>query len=303
MANPLPGLPEFEYIRPTSLAEAARFLAEHPHEARPFLGGTDTFVRLRDRLWKDQYLVDVKRLEGMNRILFDPSSGLTLGGAVTMNQVIAAPEVRGAYSLLAEAARTVGSYHLRSRATVVGNVCNASPAGDTIGACLVYQGVLQVYGPSRERRIPLREFFLGPGKTSLRPGEIVTSIHFPIPPSGYAGQYLKLGRNEMSDLAIVGVTVLGYPDGTAASGMRFRLALASVAPVPLVPEKAELILADRPWNADTIQEAAEAAMSACNPIDDVRASARYRRLMVRNLTRQALQDVWVQVESGNSQKV
>ena len=100
------------------------------------MGGTDTFVRLRDGAWKDRYLVDVKGLEGMRRIAFDPAGGLTLGAAVTMNQVIASADVDQTYPLLAEAARSVASYPLRSRATIVGNLCNASPAGDTTGASL-----------------------------------------------------------------------------------------------------------------------------------------------------------------------
>jgi len=292
MTNAHPALLEFDLVRPASLPEASRFLAEHPKDARPFMGGTDTFVRLRDGAWKDRYLVDVKGLEGMRRIAFDAVGGLTLGAAATMNQVIASPDVNRAYPLLAEAARSVASYPLRSRATIVGNLCNASPAGDTTGACFVLQGVLHVHGLAGERTIALRDFFLGPGLTSLSPGDIVTGLHFPLPPKGHAGRYLKLGRNALSDLALVGVTVFGFPDPTCASGLRFRLALASVAPVPLVPEPAEAILASRPISEAVIDEAAEAAMAACSPIDDVRASARYRRLMVRNLTRTGLTDVW-----------
>ncbi|MDH3676573.1 MAG: xanthine dehydrogenase family protein subunit M, partial [Anaerolineae bacterium] len=109
---------------------------------------------------------------------------------------------------------------------------------------------------------------------------------------GYAARYIKLGRNAIGDLAIVGVTALAYPTGDLPSGFRFRLALASVAPVPLVPTRAETILAEEPITEATIAEAALAAMDACNPIDDVRGSARYRRLMVRNLTKKAVTEVW-----------
>lgn len=297
MHTPTPGLPEFDYVKPASLAEASQFLAEHEGEARPFMGGTDVFVRIRDGVWKEKFIVDVKDLDGMNDIAFDPAAGLTIGASVNMNRVIASPEVSEHYPLLAEAAHTVASYQLRTRATIVGNTCNASPAGDTIGACLVLGGILRVHGVDGTREEPLSTFFLGPGQTGLKSGDIATAITFPVPPKDYAAKYLKLGRNAIGDLAIVGVTALGYPDSSAPSGYRFRLALASVAPVPLVPTQAEVILADKPITEATIAEAAQAAMDACTPIDDVRGSARYRKLMVRNLTRRAVAEVWEQIKS------
>jgi carbon-monoxide dehydrogenase medium subunit len=287
-----PALPEFEYIRPATLAEASDFLSLHPDTARPFLGGTDVFVRMRDGFMTPEFLVDVKNLDGTNDLRFDPQAGLTIGAAVNMNRVIASPEVQSQYGLVAEACRSVASYQLRTRATMVGNICNASPAGDTIGACLVFGGVLHIHGVDGIREQPLSEFFLGPGKTTLKPGDLVTAIHFPIPPQGCAGKYLKLGRNQLSDLSIVGVTALGYKDSTCASGYRFRLALASVAPVPLMPVEIETYLANNAITPDAIHEAARLAAEACSPIDDVRGGARYRRHMVRNLSAKALTEVW-----------
>ena len=295
MHTPTPGLPEFDYVKPASLPEASQFLAQHAGEARPFLGGTDTFVRMRDGVWKEKHIVDVKNLDGMDDITFDPAAGLTIGAAVNMNRVISSPEVNQHYPVLAEAAHTVASYQLRSRATIVGNICNASPAGDTIGACLVLGGSLRVHGVNGVRQEPLNSFFRGPGKSVLEPGDIATALLLPLPPQGYAAEYIKLGRNAIGDLAIVGVTALGYPDSEAPSGFRFRLALASVAPVPLVPTQAENILSDSPITEATITEAAQVAMAACNPIDDVRSSARYRRLMVRNLTKKAVTEVWEKI--------
>ncbi len=194
--------------------------------------------------------------------------------------------------MLAEASAKVASYQLRTRATIVGNICNASPAGDTIGACILLGGVLNVHGEDGERQEPLSAFFLGPGETVLRAGDIVTSIQFPLPAPGLVGKYIKLGRNQSSDLAIVGVTAVGYPDGDTRSGFRIKLALASAAPVPLVVEQVETILAEKPITSQTLGEASQAAMAACNPIDDVRASARYRKMMARNLSLKALSEVW-----------
>lgn len=287
-----PALPEFEYIRPATLAEASDFLSSHPDTARPFLGGTDVFVRMRDGFIKPEFLVDVKNLDGTNELRFDPQAGLTIGAAVNMNRVAASPDVQEHYPLLAEACCSVASYQLRTRATIVGNICNASPAGDTIGACLVFDGVLQVHGVNGLRQEPLSVFFKGPGKTTLKPGDIVTAIHLPLPPKGCVGKYVKLGRNQLSDLSIVGVTALGYKDPACSSGYRFRLALASVAPLPLMPVEVETYLANNPVTPDAVHEAARLAYEACSPIDDVRGSARYRKQMVRNLSVKALTEVW-----------
>ena len=290
--NPHPALPEFEYFRPETLVEASEFLASHPAEARPFLGGTDVFVRMRDGFITPKFLVDVKHLDGTNNLRFDPQKGLTIGAAVNMNQVAASLDVRTHYPLLAEACESVASYQLRTRATIVGNICNASPAGDTTGACLLFEGVLQVHGVNGLRQEPLAKFFLGPGKTTLKPGDVVTAIHFPLPPKGCQGTYLKLGRNKLSDLCLVGVTTLGYPDSTLQSGYRFRLALASVAPVPLVVTEIETYLGNQAIAPEALREAGRLAGEACTPIDDVRSSARYRKQMAKNLSAKALGIVW-----------
>ncbi len=292
MHEPSPGLPEFDYVKPNSLGEASQFLAAHAGAARPFLGGTDTFVRMRNGAWSDNYLVDVKQLEGMGEIAFDPDNGLRFGAAVTMNKVIASPVINAHYPLLAQAARTVASYQLRNRATIVGNLCNGSPGGDTTGACLVLGAVLEVHGVNGRFQLPLTNFFKGPGRTALNPGDIVTAVTFPVLPAGSVGRYLKLGRNAWGDLAIVGVTAFAYPAAKRPSGYTFRLALASVSPIPLVPAEAEAILSSQPITTEIIEQAANAAMNACTPISDTRGSARYRKQMVRNLTRQAVTEVW-----------
>jgi CO/xanthine dehydrogenase FAD-binding subunit len=290
--NPHPTLPEFDYIKPGTLEEASKFLIEHKGEARPLLGGTDIFVRLRDGAWKDRYLVDIKHLEGMKEMRFDPASGLVIGAAVNMNRVDSFPAILDKYGVLAEAARSCASYQLRTRATIVGNICNASPAGDTIGACMLLGGVLNIHGFEGNRREPLATFFTGPGKTRLKPGDIVTSLQFPVPPRGMVGKYLKHGRNQLSDLAIVGVTVVGAPAAELPSGYRIKLALASVSPVPLIVTKVEELLGSKTINLDTINEAGRIAESACDPIDDVRGSSRYRRKMAKNLSIRALSMVW-----------
>lgn len=283
---------EFDYVRPRTFQEAVDFLVTHNGEARPFMGGTDLFVRLRDGDYGEtKYVLDLKGLPGMLDITFDPMSGLRIGAAVNMNRLAAFPAVQEHYSILVEAARTVASYQLRTRATVGGNLCNASPASDTAPAGLVLDARVVLLGPDGERRLRVNGFFTGPGQTQMQPGEIMTAVEIPPPPDGSAGRYVKLGRNAAGDLAIVGVAVIGFPDATAALGARCRIALSSVAPIPLRATAAEEILAQGPLAEETIDAAATAAMKAAAPISDVRGSAEYRKRMVRNLTRRAVKEV------------
>jgi CO/xanthine dehydrogenase FAD-binding subunit len=297
MQTPNPGLPAFDYVKPASLAEASRFLVEHLGEARPFMGGTDVFIRMRDGVIHPRALVDVKHLPVMRDVRYDEGAGLTVGAAVTMNRLALHPDMQAHYPLLAEAANSVASYQLRNRATLGGNLCNASPAADTGPAVQVLDGRIALFGPDGEREVAATEFFLGPGRTAMQPGELMTSIRFPVPPSGCAGKYLKLGRNKAGDLAIAGVAVFGFPDPAASSGYRFRIALASVAPVVLRAGEAEAVLAQNPPGDETFALAAEKAMQAAAPIDDVRATAAYRKAMVRNLTLRGLRDTWTELRN------
>jgi carbon-monoxide dehydrogenase medium subunit len=286
-----PGLPSFDYVRPESPQEVTKLLLKSNGDARLFMGGTDVFVRMRDGFIAPKVLIDVKHLPGMREIKFTRRNGLTIGAAVDMNSLAAHPAVVEHYPLMAEALRTVASYQLRTRATMGGNLCNASPAADTAPAALVLEAKMVLHGRRGERCVPITEFFLGPGKTATKPGEFLLRIEIPPMPRGAAGRYLKLGRNAHGDLAIVGVAALGYPDRKSKSGYRFRIALASVAPVPIRVPEAEAILAASPLTPEVIGTAAIAAMDTAQPIDDVRSSAAYRKAMVKNLTRRAVEAV------------
>lgn len=292
LAMPSPGLPGFDYVRARDRDEVTQLLLEHGDNARLLMGGTDIFVQMRDGLLAPPLIIDVKHLPGMTAIQFDPAAGVKIGAAVSMNAMAAHPDVAAHFPLLVAAVESVASYQLRTRATMGGNLCNGSPAADTAPAALVLDARCVVWGPDGERVIPIHEFFLGVRKTALRPGEFLTRIDIPIPPAGWVGRYIKLGRNAGGDLAIVGVAVLGHPDGSATSGYRFKVALASVAPTPILVPEAETILAENPITGGTLAQAALAAEDAAKPIDDLRGSARYRRAMVRNLTRRALDAVW-----------
>ena len=292
---PRPGLPRFDYVRAQDRDQVVRLLQEQGDALRLMMGGTDLLVRMRDCVVHPKTVVDVKHLPGMREIRFNPQTGLTLGAAVTMNEVAQHADVRAHYPLLAQAAGSVASYQVRNRATLGGNLCNASPAADTAPAVLVLGGRIVLHGPAGEREVPADQFFLGPGKSARHADEFMTAVCIAPPPAKAAGRYLKLGRNRAGDLAVVGMAVFGFPDPAAASGYRFRIALASVAPVPLRALKAEALLAAGPPGDATFGLAADKAMEAAAPIDDVRSSAAYRRSMVRNLTLRGLQDVWAEL--------
>ncbi len=289
---PSPVLPSFDYIRPETPQEVTRLLLKSNGDARLFMGGTDVFVRMRDGFYAPRLLIDVKHLPGMREIKFTKRKGLVIGAAVDMNSLARHKAVLENYPLLAESLNSVASYQLRTRATMGGNLCNASPAADTAPAALVLEANLVLRGRRGERIVPVASFFTGPGKTVMRPGEFLLRIEIPPAPKGAVGRYLKLGRNAHGDLSIVGVAVLGYPDRKAPSGYGFRIALASVAPTPIRAPEAEAILSTSPITPETIEAAAIAAMNTARPIDDVRSSAAYRKAMVRNLTQRAVEAVW-----------
>jgi carbon-monoxide dehydrogenase medium subunit len=261
------------------------------------MGGTDLFPGLREGLYRPRLVIDIKGLPGMTDIVFEEDGGLALGAAVTMNALVADPVVQRLYPLLAQAAGTVASYQLRNRATIGGNLCNASPCADTSPVTLVLEAEFALTGSIGVRRVPASQFFTGPGLTVLEPDEFLTAIHFPPPASGPAC-YLKLGRCKSGDLSLVGVGVCALSNGRAP-GYDYRIGLGSVAPTPVRATAAEALLADNPPGEETFARAAQEAMAAARPITDVRGSAEYQKAMVRTLTLRALRDVWSQIQEGS----
>lgn len=289
-----PGLPSFEYVRAVSPAQVHELLEKE--NVRLMMGGTDLFPQMRDGAARPTVVVDVKDLPNMRQIT-NGAGGLTVGAAVTMNQLTSHPAVRAHYPVLAQAAHSVASYQVRNRATIGGNLCNASPCADTAPAVLVLDGMMIVSGAAGQREVPAARFLLGPGQTALAPGEFLIAVRFPQPPPGTSGSHQKLGRSRLGDLSLVGVAAVAWRDSSAASGLRFRLALGSVAPVPLRVPAAEGILANHSPGNETFEAAAAEAMKVAAPISDVRASAAYQTLMVRAMTLRALRDVWASLAS------
>ena len=275
----------FAYHEPSTLDEASRLLIELGDKAHVLAGGTDLFVEIRERLRDVSDVVNIKRIPGMNDITWDPNVGLTFGALVTARQLETLNGVQQTYPNFAEALSQLGSIQVRNRATVLGNICRASPSADTIPPLIADGAIIHVYTPKGMRRMPLAGFFTGPGRTQLGRGDIATGLVVPAPTPGSGRSYIKHGRRKAMELATVGVAVSLERKGGICTDA--RIALGAVGPVVLRAAEAEAVVKGQPLSDDIIHRAGAAAMAACTPISNVRASADYRREMVGVLTRRA----------------
>ncbi len=279
----------FDYYKPKDFQEAIALLSQEGKKTFPVAGATDLIPMARDERWLPDIVVDIKALPGLRELkLID--EGLYVGAAMTMNEIAASPLVKSTWDVLAQGASSVGHNQVRNRATVGGNIATSSPAADTPPSLLVLEAIVVVRGPEGERRIPITEFFLGPRRNALKKGEIIVGLILPTPPEGAVGSYHRISRRHGADLAIVGVAVLAYPK---AEGFGWRVALGAVAPTPIRVPQAEATLSAAPGKPDeaVISQAIQEAVAASRPIDDIRATAKYRREMIATLMRKAIEDV------------
>jgi CO/xanthine dehydrogenase FAD-binding subunit len=275
----------FEYLEPKSLADATRLLADYGTRARLLAGGTDLMVQMETARLHPEAVIYLGRIAELRRISWEPGKGLRIGAMATLREVENHPAVTEHYPSLARGSKEVGSVQIRNLATLAGNLCNASPSADTSPALLAYDAQVEIVGShGSSRTVPVSEFWMGPGRSDLRTGELVASIRLPAPAPGRRDFYYKLAVRKAMDLAMVGITVALVPgNGTARD---VRIALGAVAPVCMRVPDAEAAVES--GGAGAIAEAAALAEQAVSPIDDQRASAAYRREMVRVLTTRAL---------------
>lgn len=277
---------EFRYLEPRTVAEACRMLAEYGGRAKLLAGGTDLVVQMNAGRHRPEAVLYIGRISELRGIRFDEQSGLTVGPLATMRELELHPAVRDRYPTLARGAAEVGSVQIRNLATLGGNLCNASPSADTSPALLALDAQIRIAGPDGERTVPIEAFWTGPGRTSMRTDEMVTGILLPLPVEGTRSFYYKLAVRKAMDLAMVGIAVsLVRRNGRCED---VRIALGAVAPTVIRAPSAEQFIAAGPISPDRIEQAARLAEATAQPIDDQRASADYRRAMVRNLTRRAL---------------
>ena len=275
---------DLDYLAPSAVEDAVALRASRPSAAF-LLGGTDLLPQMRSGRRSPETLIDLKRIAELHEIRENADGGLSIGAAVPLADVETHPLVLARYPLLAECAKTVGAWPLRQRATLAGNVCNASPAADTAVALLALDAVVNVASTTGRLAMAISELFLGPGQTALMPGDLVTDVVLPGSAAGVRGSYQRLSRRKGMDLATVGVLV-GKRDGARPS---WRVALAAVAPTPLRVRAAEELLEAK--GAAAAREAAELAVAACRPITDQRGSAEYRREMVGVLVRRGVESL------------
>ncbi|HUU01802.1 MAG TPA: xanthine dehydrogenase family protein subunit M [Myxococcota bacterium] len=275
----------FAYHRPHSIAEALRLKNESP-DARFVAGGTDVMVKINCGAMRPAALISLRAIPELGEI--DLGETTSIGASTTIADLLRDVGLCTRYPLLSQAAHKLGGPQIRNLATIGGNLCNCSPCADTAPALLALEARVRLASPLGEREIAIEDFMTGPGQTCSPPDEILTHVLLPKAPSGALGIYLKKGRVCM-DLAIVSLAVLLVADGDELS--RVRLAAGSVAPVCLRLRKAEDLLAGKRVTPKLLAQAAQAAMDAVTPIDDLRASADYRRRLVGVYLRRALESL------------
>jgi carbon-monoxide dehydrogenase medium subunit len=244
---------------------------------------------MRRGLFAPEMLVDVKRIPELNRIAFDPTEGLTIGAAVSCAWLCDHPAVRQHYPGLIDAASIIGGAAIQRRATLGGNLCNAAPSGDAISAMIVLDATATLAGPTGTRTVPVSEFCTAPGKTVLKPGEMLVSLHFPVPAPHTGARYLRfIPRGEM-DIAVAGSGAWLALSDDGGTILGARIALAAVAPTPLWVKAASEMLTGTTPTEEVFTAAAAIAQEAARPISDVRGTVAQRRHLVGVLTRRALQ--------------
>jgi carbon-monoxide dehydrogenase medium subunit len=273
----------FTYARPATLAEAVAMLEAHGPDARALAGGTDLIIRLRDGTLAPSVVVDLKRIAELRPGIRDRDGRLSIGATTVMTDIAADPRVARDFRALAEAAAVVGSVQIRNRATLGGNVCNASPAADTAPALLVYGAEVVVAGPGGSRRIPVGDFFVRSGETTLARGELVTAIELPVPAPRMGAVHLRRTRRRGHDLASVTLCC-----GVDEAGVT-RLAFGSVGPRPILAVDTTGVLADAGAPAEAKAEVLERMYAEASPSPrSMRASPEYRLAMLRVLGGRAL---------------
>jgi CO/xanthine dehydrogenase FAD-binding subunit len=268
----------FSYERPSHLGDAVALLAEHGAEARPLSGGTDLIIRLRDGSIRPRMVVDVKGIRELDGEIREGDGNLRIGALTVMTDIAADERIRRDYQALAEAAAVVGAVQIRNRATLAGNICNASPAADTVPALLVYGATVIATGPAGTRRIAMDEFFVRSGVTTLSRGEVVVAIELPVPASRRGAVHLRRTRRRGHDLASVTLTCMVRDDGVT------QLAYGSLGPRAVLVADETGVLAD-PTAPDAAKaERLQTLFAGASPsARSMRASPEYRLAMLRVL--------------------
>jgi carbon-monoxide dehydrogenase medium subunit len=279
-----------DYFEPKSVNEALSLLAKYGDLAKVIAGGTDVMV---DMKYKEEpgCLINIKRIPGLGNIQ-ENNGSLRIGPLVTIREMETCTLVREKLPLLWESCHQFASLQIRNTATIGGNICRASPSGETLAPLLALEAKAKLAFSDGEKTEAFSSFFQGPGKSSLGSKGLLTAIDVAYPAKGSQGVYLKQAVRGAMDIAMVGVAVLVTPDAAKSNLQEVRIGLGAVAPTPIRAAKTEALLRGKPLTAALVKEAAAMAASESNPINDQRSSAEYRRWIVEALTRRGLEQTW-----------
>lgn len=280
-------LPRFEFEAPSDLKQAIALMAQAGSNARVLAGGTDLLVKMKRGDLKPGLLVSLCKVDGLNSIENISNSDFHIGALTTMTQLEKHPKLKSALGGLSDGAAVVGGPIIRNRATVGGNIINARPCADTVGALITLGAKLHLESSKGSRKVELDGFITAPGKTELKPDEILTNIEISTQ-DGLGSAYLKITRRSAMEITIVGCAASVVLDDARKKIKDAKIVLASVGPIHLRAYGAEDVLKDRIITDAAFEDAAIAAKKAAKPIDDHRAPAFYRSEMVAVTTRRAL---------------
>lgn len=286
----------FEYLEPHTIEEAISLLSHYDGRAKVIAGGTDLINLIRTKMIRPACLVDIERIPALDYVKYDNKGSLFIGALATLRTLEMSADVKQRHPVISQAAGQLGSMAIRNVATVGGNLCHASPAADMAPSLIALAARVKIIGPGGERIVALEDFFAGPGRTVLGRGEMLLEIEVPSMPPHAQGVYLKHAIRGAADLAMVGVTVIATLDGGRCRNV--RIALGAVAPTPIRARNAESVLEGQALDDALVEYAAQAASEESRPITDVRASADYRREMVKVFTQWAIRRVVLKKEGA-----
>ncbi len=276
-------LPKFNYFSPSSLGETFKILSDYKGKSKLLAGGTDLLVKMKKGAVSPDVVVDLSKISELSFIEL-AGGNLRIGGLTRLADIGESFLVRERAPALAEAIDVLASSQVRNRATIAGNLCNASPAADTAPPLLALDASVKLRSPDGERIVPLAEFFLGPEQTVAKPDEVLTEVIIPLQEGSSA--FIKLGRRKAFTLSVT--SVAAFARVKKGRFEEVRVALGAVAPTPMRARKVEEALKGKEVNEENIEKAAEAVKEECCPITDVRASAEYRTEMSYVLTKRVL---------------
>lgn len=273
----------FKYIEPTSLLEATKLLKKYGSAAMILAGGTDLINQMEKGKYSPEVVIQIRKIAELSTNMEFRADGIVIGALTTLSEIADDKRVLSRFPALAEAVSKIGSKQIRNRATIVGNVCNASPAADSVPALLVHDAVVNIVtSDNNKRSVPLSSFIAGPGKPLLENTEIVESIFVPSPPELSSSTYLKLSRRDGVDLATVGVAAYADKSHTV------KLAFGAVGPRAFRAYKAETFLKEASLDSRDMEFGIQQAISEASPITDLRGSSEYRLAMIETLARRAI---------------